>query len=347
MSESILVTDGGDRNARSTLAAVRALAAAGYRVIATIGRERSLAARSRYCSHYVATPTVGDARFAESIREVARAQGTAATVVSSDAALIALDGRGQEFINKAGLSKLAAQAGFLTPETRRIESTEVLHAEAHGFSYPIVVKLEVGKASALRLRAPEEVLAVQLDGPAVVQPYLDGAMESTAGVIRAGQLVAVVHQRYLRTWPMDCGTSCAAVTVDGDPEREKRLLKLFSGYEGIFQVQFKDGHLLDVNPRIYGSLPLAVAAGANLAALQADLLLGKAPPSKLVRGRSGVRYRWIDGDLRHMVGLLKQGRVWPAVDTLVPRANTTHSIWSWRDPMPGLLRTKFMIQKLW
>ena len=102
-----------------------------------------------------------------------------------------------------------------------------------------------------------------------MQPYLSGPMESVAGLVRGGRLVAVVHQRYLRTWPVDCGTSCSAITVVGSAGRERKLISLFEGYEGIFQVQFRDGHLLDVNPRVYGSLPLAVAAGVNLAALEA------------------------------------------------------------------------------
>lgn len=346
MSETILVTDGGDRGARSTLAAVRALAAAGYRAMVTIDRQLSLAACSRYCSEYVITPNADDPRFAESVRDAARLHDAAGILPASDAVLAVLGAPVQELINKTSLAKRAARVGFAVPATQRIESEESLRAWAEEFPYPIVLKPEVSQSPAVRLSTPREVFEFRLNGPAVVQPYLEGPMEATAGMIRDGRLVAVVHQRYLRTWPMDCGTSCAAITVEGDTAREEKLLELFAEYEGIFQVQFRDGHLLDVNPRVYGSLPLAVAAGANLAALQADLLLGKPAPQRLLRGRHGVRYRWIDGDLRHAASLVMSGRLRSALSAVLPHRGTVHSIWSWRDPVPSLLRAKLLLEKL-
>src|SRR5439155_20067813 len=101
-----------------------------------------------------------------------------------------------------------------------------------------------------------------------------GGIRSLAGVAWRGRLVGTVHQRFLRTWPPDCGMASAAVTVEPDLGLEERILALIDGYEGIFQADLAGPYLLDFNPRVYASLPLAVAAGVNLVRVWCDLLRG-------------------------------------------------------------------------
>jgi hypothetical protein len=147
-----------------------------------------------------------------------------------------------------------------------------------------------------------------------------------------------VHQRYLRLWPPEAGMSSAAETVEPDIASEEAVVRLLAHYEGVFQAQFAGPYLLDINPRVYGSFPLAVKAGANLVGIYCDLLRGL--EASLVRARPNVFYRWLDGDLRNVRWAVKNGRMSliDAARALRPRPGAAHSVESLTDPGPILAR---------
>jgi len=139
-----------------------------------------------------------------------------------------------------------------------------------------------------------------------------------------------------RTWPAAAGTSSRAVTVAPDEGLIARAAGLLAGtgYAGLAQLQFLDVNgvaaLIDVNPRFYGSLPLALAAGVNLPAAWHAVASDTPPP---VPGpyRVGVTYRWVGADLmaaRH-----------ETVRPLLRRAQRPRAgaVWSSDDPVPSAL----------
>ncbi len=78
------------------------------------------------------------------------------------------------------------------------------------------------------------------------------------------------------------GASCRAVTVPVDPDLSARAAALFRvlGWFGLAELQFLvpaagPARLIDLNGRFYGSLALAVRAGANLPASWAALATGR------------------------------------------------------------------------
>ena len=298
----VLVTDGANGQARSTLATVRALAVAGYRPAVTVSGRYSIAGASRFCRRRVRVPPANETGFAGAVRDEITARAYVAVLPASDAAIVALDAPGRQFVDKGSLGELARKAGVPTPRSQSFGSREELLDAASDLEYPAVVKsIYSFRTPAFRVERPEDLTAARIaEGPLLVQPYLPGCLRAVAGVVWDGQLVAAIHQRYHRTWPPDCGTASAAETVVPDRELEERLLALLAGYEGIFQAQLAGDLLLDVNPRVYGSLPLAVAAGANLPAVWCGLLRGQLA-SGVIRARPGVFYRWIEGDLRHEI----------------------------------------------
>jgi predicted ATP-grasp superfamily ATP-dependent carboligase len=343
----VLITDGGDTQSRSSLAAVRALAAAGYQCAVTASGRPSLAAASRYCARRVAVPRVTDAGFAEAVRAEMAARPYLTVLAATDATLLALDAPVRHLVDKKELSERAGRAGLRVPPTRFFASRDELMA-ADDLEFPAVLKPSISNPfnPARLLRSREDIsTAPPGEGPFLVQPYLRESLRATAGVLWEGRLVAVVHQRYLRTWPPDCGTACAAFSVEPDIEVEQCLLRLLDGYRGIFQAQFAGDHLLDLNPRVYGSLPLAVAAGANLPAIYCDLVSGKEVRS--VRSRPGVFYRWLEGDVRHLALAVREGRVGfvSALRSLRPHRKTVHSTESLRDPMPMVARLRHAATK--
>ncbi|MEX2554364.1 MAG: hypothetical protein WEB06_01885 [Actinomycetota bacterium] len=341
----VVVTDDGDGHGRSALAAVRALATAGYRPAVARSGRWSLAAASRACVRTFEVGPVSAPGFADSVGRAAREIGAHAIFPSSDTSLLALGEPVGHLLDKARLIEAAKRAGIPMPETHIHETAEDLIASAGRLTYPVVVKLPISRVPARKVSGAAELAgAAAVPGPFLVQPFIDAPVWAVGGVIWDGRLVGAVHQRYLRTWPVDCGTASAAVTAEPDPAIEERLVGLLDGYEGIFQAQFAGEFLLDLNPRVYGSLPLAVAAGANLPAILCDLRRGESVPS--VRARAGVSYRWIEGDLRALRSLVRGRRLGPAaaVRALGPRRGSAHSVASLRDPGPALLRLRYVMR---
>jgi hypothetical protein len=332
---------------RAAVAAVRALAAGGYRPAATTGATLSLAAASRRCARRVRAPMIGEAgyseaAFARAVREEQDQHAYLTVIPTSDAAVLALDGPGGNLVDKALLEERAERSGLSTPPTRLFASEQELLGSAADLEFPVVVKPRISRWAPFRADSPGDLgAALGRLGEVIVQPYLDQGLHAVGGVMWKGVLVAGVHQRYLRTWPRDCGTSSAAETVSPDLELESKLAALLGDHDGIFQVQLAGPYLLDVNPRPYGSLPLAVAAGANLVAMYCDLL--RQLPVAPVRARPGVFYRWIEADLRRLWQDVRDGRtgVLSGLRELRPRRGAAHSTESLSDPGPMLARLWF------
>lgn len=335
------MTDHVSGRSRSAVAAVRAAAAAGYRPVVTVSQGRvAAAAVSRYCAATLDVPDADLPGYREAIDDELAGGRYAAVLPASDVTVMALDLPGAALVDKAALPALAGAAGLRVPETIDVADPRDLGKLAGDLRYPVVVKPARKSPSpdpTCRVDTPAALtaLAARLQGPVVVQPFGSGTIRAVCGVIHGGELRAVVHQSYVRIFPVDCGVASAAVTVDPDLELESRLPPLLGRHDGVFQVQLVDDQLIDVNPRVYGSLPLAVAAGANLPAVAAAAAQGR--DADLVRGRAGVRYRWIEGDLRAILSGLRAGR-YSELRALRPRRGTVHSIESLRDPGPGLTR---------
>jgi hypothetical protein len=342
----VLVTDGGNGQARSTLAAVRGLARAGYRPAVTVSAPLSSAAASRHCGRPVPVPTVTDPEYEAAVKAELAAHPYLTVLAASDAALLALGEPVEHLVDKGVVAERAPGAGLVVPPTRRFGSRQELLEAGPSLDYPVVVKPALSFSPVVRVGSAAELAArVATDGPVLVQPFLDERLRAMGGVAWRGRLAAAVHQRYLRTWPPDTGTASAAETVEPDLELEAAVLRLLDGFEGVFQAQLAGPYLLDLNPRVYGSLPLAVAAGANLPAVYCDLLRGV--ERDLVRARPGVFYRWVEGDLRHLAAGLRDGSVGlgAAVRALRPRRGAAHSTESLSDPGPALSRLRFALRR--
>jgi hypothetical protein len=297
---------------------------------------------------------VGEEGYAASVRAELSRGRYLVSLPSSDASLMALGAPVGHLVDKAALSARAIDAGLPVPPTRVFAGrTEVLDS-VNDLDFPVVVKPVISRFPARRVGSPTELAdSFTDDVPVIVQPFLLDQLHAVAGVVWNGRLVAAVHQRYFRTWPPDCGTACAAETIDGDPVLEERLLRVLHGYEGIFQAQLAGPHLLDLNPRVYGSLPLAVAAGVNLVAIYCSLVQapqgGRVPglDFKPIRARPGVFYRWIEGDVRNLWNAVRIGRltVPKALRQLRPRRGAAHSTESLQDPKPAIARFNHALRR--
>lgn len=353
----------------SVLAAVRALRAAGYAPWLAVAEPGTYAGRSWATAGTVSVPDPSSdgEGFTRELAAAAARLSVAAVLPSAEPHLLALAGREADFpgiplgvpsrgsveraTKKELLPDLAAIAGLRTPPTKKVARGDSEAMDAFGF--PAIIKPlrsrmgnpdgTVSHYSARYVsRGQAEGALEGLPGKeGLVQPYIPGSLVSVSGVSWGGELVCALHQVSVRIWPMPVGVSSYAETIPPDAELEQGVGRLLQAidWSGIFQAQFirspgGEHYLLDLNPRIYGSIGLAVAAGLNLPAIWTDLLLGR-PPN--VGGyRVGTRYRHEEYDVRALTWMLTDGRHRRALRGFVPRRGTTHAIFSLRDPIPLL-----------
>ena len=340
----VLVVDDGDSQSRTALVAARALAGGGYRVAATVSGPRSLVGASRACSRRVLAPPIDDPSFDGVLARALDEARYECVLPASDAALEKLEPGVRDLLDKRELATLAAGAGIATPDATAFDDAGSLVAAADDLPYPVVLKPLRSVWRPYRVSSPQELRAAPpQSAPLLVQPYLTGTMRAVGGVVWKGELVAAVHQRYLRTWPPDAGGASRAVSTEPDAALEERLVRLLGGRDGIFMAQLVDDVLLDLNPRVYGSLPLAVAAGVNLPAIYCDLVRGGAVRSR--RGRPGVSFRSTEGDVRHVLARVrsKSMGVGAAFRALRPRRGVAHPVESLRDPGPMIARARYAL----
>jgi predicted ATP-grasp superfamily ATP-dependent carboligase len=127
-----------------------------------------------------------------------------------------------------------------------------------------------------------------------------------------------------------------------DPALAARAAELLAalGWFGLVELQLVEPDhgprlLLELNGRFYGSMALALAAGVNFPDAWARLGTGgPAPP--LQTPRPGVRYQWLEGDLRAAWAEPRGGRLRDVLGCLAYAPGAAHSIWRSSDPGPGL-----------
>ncbi len=353
MSAGVLITEGGSGESRAALAAVRALGPAGYRPIVTVSGEWSLAGASRHCARRVPVPFVRQdpQGYAAAVRAELAVRPCLAALPANDLAHLALGLPGHELLDKEVCGELAERAGFPRVEGWTFGGAEEVLDAAEGLAYPVVVKPAVKHALAALAGSPAELRTAaarlaRVPGAILVQRYLPDPPHGILGLMHGGRLVLAMHMRYLRMWPLPCGTVSAAVTTRPDEETEERLAALMAGYDGVFHADLVGPWLLDLNPRIHATLPLARAAGIDPVVAHCRLLEGKRVPPE--RARAGVFYRWIEGDLRSLARGLREGTVGPggALIALRPRRGTAHSLLSPGDLGPLWARARFLGRRL-
>ncbi len=173
---------------------------------------------------------------------------------------------------------------------------------------------------------------------------------SLAGLLADDRLLATTASRVWRTWPPDAGAHSFAETVCPPAELVERTQAFLREleWEGIFQVQLleRDGgqlSLIDFNPRPYASLGLDTTAGANVAAIWCDWLLGR--DHACVTANPGYRYRWEEGEVQHLVLGLWHRRFREAAAVLRPRRRVVHAHFQLTDPAPLAARMLYLASR--
>ena len=262
-------------------------------------------------------PAGADPDFADALLARCLALGVDVILPTVDAELRPL-ARARETFAAAGLALLLAPATALEiildklalaqhcASIVRVPRTEPFGALADPaeWSYPVVVKPRTGSGSngLVIVDSAGELAALPRSPSLIVQEFLPGE-EYSVDVLAdlGGHVIASVPRLRAR---VDSGVSVGGRTVH-DPEVEwfGRAVAEATGITYVANVQCKrdrDGvpGLLEVNPRMPGTLGLTIASGVDMPRLALAALLGQPLPAAVgFRERAVVRFldeRFID-----------------------------------------------------
>lgn len=270
--------------------------------------------------------------------------------------------------DKQRLLALAASIGIRTPRTVVAAAGESAESVLERAGLPAVIKYREGERLGLPadkryaiVREPAQFLATyramaaQQEAP-LVQEYIVGDGWGLSALLdRDSRPVATFGHRRLREYPVSGGPSCFARSIH-DPHLTELGLRLLAAlhWQGIAMVEFKretatgEFVLMEVNPRFWGSLPLAIAAGVDFPTLLCRVAAGERVEPQ-TDYRDGTRMRYLFQDLLSVPGYLRRapsrlGFLARFVgDLLDPRV--VDGVFRWSDPLPGLAYLQRAIKK--
>ncbi|MFD1598149.1 ATP-grasp domain-containing protein [Halobellus rarus] len=251
-------------------------------------------------------------------------------------------------LDKAYTFEAAREAGVPAPATLA-PTTLDLDAVATEIGYPAVVKPRraAGGFGVHVCESPDELERVFEEvraqyGPSVIQEFVPNGGEVGVYTIYdcSSTLTGVTVQRRLRTNPPGGGASTLRETIAA-PELVAVADRLFTSidWKGVamaeFRVDPRDGKpkLLEVNPRLWGSLALSVFAGVEFPYLLYQLATTGHCESSLTY-RVGVQARNLTGDIGHLLAREDKAR---ALREVLGRddAPRTDDVLALADPLPG------------
>ena len=227
--------------------------------------------------------------------------------------------------DKAHIYRISESLGIPIPRTfyvQKFEDPSRVIREVEPFGYPLVLKpfrsriqwngewtgVEVKYAYTV-----EELRALTLEEPFSSWPYLIQERVEGPGfgiflLMEKNKVLAwFAHQR-IREKPPSGGVSvlCKSIEPPGDSlAMSVRLLQELE-WRGVAMVEFKYDRktdcpkIMEINPRFWGSLQLAVSAGVDFPYLLFLLATGQ-PVPKQPTYKIGLKSRWELGDFDHMM----------------------------------------------
>jgi predicted ATP-grasp superfamily ATP-dependent carboligase len=392
----ILVTDVGRGSAISI---IRALGRNGCSVIASDSNTRSLGFRSRYATDVLVYPDPKQEpeRFRDTLLQIVRQDRVDLVIPVTDFAMQPLARARDTFepytrlaipsnqalavsSDKQQTVQLARELGVPVPETRLAHDAQEALAVAPVLGWPVVLKPQSsyqycnggGTASFgvtyAASAADLEAKMARFEGRCAVllQSYRRGVGIGVEVLASSGRILAAFQHRRLHEVPVTGGASTYRESCRLDPrlyDYARRLLERLR-WTGLAMVEFKldaeESVLMEINGRVWGSLPLAIQSGMDFPGhllrlyLEGESAFGEEP---LRDYRIGVRCRDLLRDLVWISAILAQKGRYPflpiprrrcgvaaLLGLLDPRRKT--DLGAWDDPIPALLQVPHIVPRL-
>jgi predicted ATP-grasp superfamily ATP-dependent carboligase len=370
MNPEVWVTDG---HWRKSLAVVRGLGRMG--ISSAVGESTRLAtaAFSKYCrrSHVYPSPFARPGDFVDFIHRNLTRHSYRMLLPMEDVTM-ALVAEHRDMLSrwtylpmvsterlktarrKDKVLKLAGQLGIPVPKTWYVDQIDQIESLKDELTYPVVIKPR-DAAGALGVCYPEtpedfirqyRTIHRRFPFPIVQEciPREGSGFGASFLIDERGEVKAAFMHKRIREYPVTGGASTLRESVRYDDIRDMALTLLKAlDWFGVAMVEFKkdprDGipKLMEINPRFWGSLSLAIAAGVNFPYLLYRMAKGERF-KPVVNYPTGIKCRWLlPGDLLHFIYNPDRFRLKPGFFNFKTK-DTSYDILSLEDPLPVLAR---------
>ena len=324
--------------ASSCLACIRSLGRRGVDVIAAAQSPDEDALRSKYLSEATLVPnpeTASLRAYGDALLELAERDDVCTIVPLREPDIFVLAERREEFAERVEtpwppretvekvrdrlrLFEIAAEVGVPTPKTASLDRWEAWDEDAVVKPRYTVMERD-GRAfySGVQFVTPDddldyESVVAEMGHVPMVQEYVPGDAEhGFFALYDRGDPVAKFQHGRVRSWHYAGGASVFREAV-AIPELERAGTRLLSAldWHGPAMVEFKrdprDGRfkLMEVNPRFWGSLPLAIRAGVDFPYRYYQLARGE-PFEPDVTYDEGVACHNLVGEISYLNSVLR------------------------------------------
>jgi predicted ATP-grasp superfamily ATP-dependent carboligase len=219
--------------------------------------------------------------------------------------------------DKWKLVKLAQQLNLSIPKTQFVADISSLGEHCQALKFPVVLKPyrsmipSHGRwiATSVRYaRSVEELKEIAEryeyfnQHPFMIQEYIAGHAEGVFVLCDHGKPIVFFAHRRLRERPPSGGVSVLSESIEPNPEAQRMARAILETVEwhGVAMIEFKvsaEGtpYLMEVNGRFWGSLQLAIDAGADFPWLLYQMAIGR-DLGGVKPYITGVKCRWLLGD---------------------------------------------------
>lgn len=274
--------------------------------------------------------------------------------------------------DKTRTLELADRLGIAYPRSIRIEGPEDLATAISEFGFPFVLKPTTswtGKSAQRVVPAEvidkEEALSTTLrfleaGAGVIAQEWVCGRREGVSLFIMGDQVLGSCGHVAYRTEPALGGVSIMRESIAVPEEVLDASVSLAKaiGIEGPCEVEFRRDAagrplLMEINARLAGTLENALQSGVNFPLMTWQWASGR-PVQRADQSRTGVRTRWLQGDIRWLCENQKRiGRpdsvprlrsIWLFISEFARTRYYDH--WDWRDPKPAVAELNSIVWTL-
>jgi protein-tyrosine phosphatase len=183
----------------------------------------------------------------------------------------------------------------------------------------------------------------------IIQQFIDGIGLGFFALYKDGVCKRVFMHRRIREAPPSGGPSTCALSIYEEDlmQAGKKILDALA-WHGVAMVEFKrerstgDLYLIEINPKFWGSLDLALASGVNFPALDVRIAMSEEIQFS-DEYKVGLKYHWpLDGEIEHIKK--NYSAISPVLaDCIDPRVKS--NIWL-SDPLPSLYSLNSLIRRV-